>query len=114
MPNYDYECATCGPFTENRPMALSAEPCACPECGALSPRGFFSAPAMFGMDGATRRAHAVNEESRAAPKLLSKSEKYGMKHKAGCTCCSGKTRKGVFRADGAKTFPSARPWMISH
>jgi hypothetical protein len=36
------------------------------------------------------------------------------KHAPGCGCCSGKSKTGILRADGAKTFPSARPWMISH
>ncbi|MBN8903512.1 MAG: zinc ribbon domain-containing protein, partial [Rhodospirillales bacterium] len=38
MPTYDYECATCGPFTESRPMAEFAAPQPCPECGTSSPR----------------------------------------------------------------------------
>jgi putative FmdB family regulatory protein len=115
MPYYDFDCSACGSFTELRPMARACEPCDCPDCGQPAPRGFFTAPVVLGMDGARRKAHAVNEESRSSPKLSGKSEKYSMKHGAGCSCCSGgKTGKGVFRADGAKTFPSARPWMISH
>ena len=44
MPYYDYNCADCGPFTETRPMAASAEPCDCPSCGTAAPRAFFTTP----------------------------------------------------------------------
>ncbi|MFY8101533.1 MAG: FmdB family zinc ribbon protein, partial [Allorhizobium sp.] len=44
MPNYDYNCPDCGGFTENRPMAISGDPCDCPQCGTPSPRAFFSTP----------------------------------------------------------------------
>lgn len=114
MPSYDFECSACGPFTEMRSMALSAEPCPCPDCARPAPRAFFTPPTVLGMDSNRRKAMAVNEEARSAPKLSGKSEKYATKHGTGCSCCSGKKKKGVFRADGAKTFPSARPWMISH
>lgn len=110
MPNYDYNCADCGSFTQSRPMAMSGEPCACPDCGLESPRAFFSTPFFALMDQSTRTALSTNERSANEPKT-SKS----IAHGAGCSCCSGtKKSKAVYRADGAKTFPSARPWMISH
>lgn len=110
MPNYDYNCPDCGPFTENRPMAQSAEPCACPVCGTSAPRALFSTPFFSQMDGATRSAIATNERSAHAPKTAK-----SLGHGPGCTCCgSNKPSKAIYRADGAKTFPSARPWMISH
>ncbi len=97
-------------------MALAAEPCECPACGLLAPRGYFTPPTVLGMDGNTKKALAINEESRHAPKLSSKSEKYRLKHGANCSCCSGKSKNGktLYRADGAKAFPASRPWMISH
>ncbi|MDR7030580.1 hypothetical protein J2X08_004081 [Rhizobium rosettiformans] len=63
------------------------------------------------MDKATRTAIGTNEKAAHEPKT-SKS----LGHRAGCSCCSGapKKSKTVYRADGAKAFPSARPWMISH
>ena len=110
MPYYDYECGTCGPFTEMRPMAQSAEPCSCPECGGASPRAILRAPNFALMDGASRTAHATNEKARHEPKS---SKKHG--HGAGCSCCSGKGKsKAVYRPDGSKTFPSNRPWQINH
>ena len=110
MPNYDYNCPSCGAFSESRSMALSAEPCACPECGTPSPRAFFTTPFFAMMDGATRTAIATNERSAHAPKS---SKSIG--HGSGCSCCSSsKPSKTLYRPDGSKTFPSARPWMISH
>jgi putative FmdB family regulatory protein len=111
MPNYDYNCPDCGGFTENRPMAMSGDPCDCPQCGTPSPRAFFSTPFFALMDKATRTAIGTNEKAAHEPKT-SKS----LGHGAGCSCCSGapKKSKTVYRADGAKVFPSARPWMISH
>jgi hypothetical protein len=36
-------------------------------------------------------------------------------HGAGCACCAGKSmRNGKRGKNGAKSFPGARPWMISH
>ena len=110
MPYYDYNCADCGPFTETRPMAASAEPCDCPSCGTAAPRAFFTTPFFSGMDAGTRVAIATNERARHEPK---RSKSLG--HGPGCGCCSAKKpSKSVYRADGSKTFPSARPWMISH
>ena len=112
MPVYDYECGSCGVFTEMRPMSQSDQPCDCPECGSESPRVFMAMPALFGMEGTKRKAHAINEESRHRPKT--RDELAAKRHPAGCGCCGGPKKRGVFRADGAKTFPSSRPWMISH
>jgi putative FmdB family regulatory protein len=111
MPNYDYNCPECGGFTENRPMSQSGEPCACPECGTASPRAFFTTPFFALMETATRTAIATNERAAHVPKT---SKALG--HGAGCSCCNGKPKKSktLLRADGAKAFPSARPWMISH
>lgn len=110
MPNYDYDCPRCGGFTQTRPMAQSAEPCACPDCGTPSPRAFFSTPFLAAMEPATRRAIGINEQAAHAPK---RSKSLG--HGPGCSCCGPKTAsKTLYRADGAKSFPAGRPWMISH
>jgi putative FmdB family regulatory protein len=111
MPFYDYECKRCGPFSDSRPMAECADPLSCPECGASSKRAFLRAPAISCSDAGTRKAMALNEKARNEPKLASK-------HSAGCGCCST-GRKSVKpaaarAAAAAKSFPSARPWMISH
>ena len=105
MPVYDYACSDCGTFTALRPMAAFDLPCDCPDCGAEAPRVMLTAPALAGMDPARRIAAATNERSSNEPKK-SKS------HAPGCGCCSGRTLKAPSSA--AKSFPSARPWMISH
>jgi hypothetical protein len=64
------------------------------------------------MPAAKRLAHAANERSAHAPQTLTSLK---ASHGAGCACCSGKlsrmTRRGK---DGSKSFPTSRPWMISH
>jgi putative FmdB family regulatory protein len=108
MPNYDYGCRQCGEFSLVRPMAEFDRTQACPECGDHCPRVLSTMPAIAGMDAARRTAFATNERSAHAP---SRSSAAG--HKPGCGCCKpgGATK---LAADGAKSFPSTRPWMISH
>ena len=107
MPVYDYGCAQCGPFTELRPMVEFADPQPCPGCGEASPRMILTAPGLAMMDGGRRRASATNERSANAPQRSSASGR----HAPGCGCCS--TAKPAAPA-AAKSFPAARPWMISH
>ncbi|MGY4500036.1 hypothetical protein ACVWYH_003967 [Bradyrhizobium sp. GM24.11] len=80
---------------------------------------------FFCMPAETRKAHAVNERSMHAPQTVAQ---YKASHGPGCGCCSsGKTVKDKGASDkkkparlvtktrsGAKGFPTARPWMISH
>ena len=68
MPNYEYECETCGPFTENRPMAEFDQPQPCPDCGDMAPR-LLTCPALAG--------GAVESVGMAAPS-----------HPGGCACCA--------------------------
>jgi putative FmdB family regulatory protein len=70
MPNYEYECENCGPFTENRPMALFDKPYECPDCGELAPR-LLTCPALAG--------GAVESTGASAPAA----------HAGGCACCAG-------------------------
>ena len=69
MPNYEYECENCGPFTENRPMAEFDRPQPCPDCNEPAPR-LLTCPALSG--GATE-----NAGMSAAPS-----------HPGGCACCA--------------------------
>ena len=109
MPVYDYQCASCGPFTAFRAMADYAKPATCDACGACAPRAFHSAPALAGMDASVRRGLATNERSRHEPRRSSGS------HPSGCGCCgSGAKRSPATPAGAAKSFPGSRPWMISH
>ncbi|PKQ08476.1 MAG: FmdB family transcriptional regulator [Alphaproteobacteria bacterium HGW-Alphaproteobacteria-10] len=110
MPVYEYWCESHGLFTSLRSMASFAEPCDCPDCGALAPRVMFTPPHVAGGDRGRMKAHAINERAADSPKRLSG-------HGPGCSCCGGTSKKGratLHRPDGTKSFPSARPWMISH
>jgi hypothetical protein len=57
-------------------------------------------------------AIAAAARSANAPKTLGE---YKASHGAGCGCCSGKPSRPVKKTRSrAKSFPTARPWMISH
>jgi putative FmdB family regulatory protein len=105
MPEYDYLCAACGPFSETRPMAAYAEPQSCPGCGEAAPRALLTTPALAMMNQGQRKAYATNERSRNEPTVSSK-------HPSGCCCCKSQ-RIGATTA-AMKGSPSRRPWMISH
>jgi putative FmdB family regulatory protein len=111
MPTYDYACPACGIFEAFRPMAEYQEPHPCPGCGDQADRILLTVPAFANMDAGRRTAMATNESSANAPRRFTASSG----HAPGCGCCSGaasgRTRRGK---DGSKSFPAARPWMISH
>jgi putative FmdB family regulatory protein len=69
MPNYDYECADCGPFSAARPMAEFDWPQPCPDCALPAPR-LLTAPALA---GGAREADAGAIPART--------------HAGGCACC---------------------------
>lgn len=108
MPAYDYGCEDCGLFTVVRPMAEYDLPHDCPECGHASPRALLRAPGLAMMGAGRRNAYATNERSANAPRLSAD----GGAHRAGCKCCSPAAK--VTTPAAAKSFPSQRPWMISH
>lgn len=114
MPTYDYACPACGGFDAFRTLAARNEAASCPDCGTASPRVFVTAPRLGLLEGGMRRAMDTNERARHEPKRS--GEYVRMKHPAGCGCCSsGSARKATVTApNGAKAFPSKRPWMISH
>lgn len=113
MPTYDYACPDCGGFDAFRSLSQRNEPAACPDCGAASPRVFASAPRLALLEGGTRRAMDVNERARHEPK--SSRDYQRLRHPAGCGCCgTGRSKATVTAPNGAKAFPSKRPWMISH
>ena len=115
MPVYEYLYNDCGPFTEIRPMAECDLPQDCPHCEASAPRVILTAPNFFCLSSDRRKAHAINERSRHAPQTLAE---YKAAHGPGCGCCSGSSKKPARLTTktkaGAKSFPTARPWMISH
>ena len=113
MPVYEYLCNDCGPFKDMRPMAECDDPQDCPHCETESPRVILTAPAFFCMPSDKRKAAATNERSSNAPMT---SAEYKAKHGPGCGCCSSKKPARLVKQtrSGGKSFPTARPWMISH
>jgi len=111
MPLYEYACSQCGGFSATNPLSKYREPKPCPGCGGLAPRALLSAPALATMPAANRIAHATNERSAHQPRT---SADVGHRHGAGCSCCSTGKSSAVKSADGSKSFPAKRPWMISH
>lgn len=116
MPVYEYMCEDCGPFTAMRPMSVYDQPCECPDCEQQAPRVLLTAPNFANsMSRETRLAHATNERASHAPSTV--TEFKAKQHGSGCSCCSNKSlpkRKTARSKDGSKSFPTARPWMISH
>ncbi len=114
MPTYDYDCSLCGGFEAIRAISQRDEPAICPDCDDLAPRVLVAAPRLRVMEATTLRAMDVNETARHEPK---RSGDYArLRHPSGCGCCSASSRKKttVTAPNGAKSFPSKRPWMISH
>jgi putative FmdB family regulatory protein len=112
MPVYDYLCNDCGPFTDMRPMSECDAPQDCPQCAGVSPRAILTAPNFFCLSSDKRKAHATNERSANAPRTV---DQYRASHGPRCGCCSTKPSRLVTKTkSGAKGFPTARPWMISH
>jgi len=118
MPTYDYGCGDCGGFDAFRPLAQRNEPCACPACGSAAQRVFVSMPGLACTSPEQRRAHETNERAQNVPRSSRDGDgSYGrLRHPSGCGCCSTSARRSttVTAPNGAKTFPTKRPWMISH
>ena len=121
MPTYDYACAACGGFDAIRSLSVRNEPAACPGCGTDSQRVFVNAPRLARSNAEQRLAHDTNERAQHAPRSSRDGGGTGgsyapMRHPSGCGCCStaGKRGSNVTAANGAKAFPTKRPWMISH
>jgi putative FmdB family regulatory protein len=111
MPVYDYECEHCGVFTAMRPMAECERTHECPGCGVDAPRAFLTAPFFSAMSAERRTAHATNERSAHAPRVLNGAAK----HSTACKCCAPTSRAKTGKTPrSAKSFPSRRPWMLSH
>lgn len=111
MPIYDFECANCGPFAVMRRIADREKPCRCPDCGGEGSR-VISAPSLALMAGTRRNAHATNERAAHAPRQSGDGPQ--LRHRPGCSCCSGGAAKLVGAPSGGLKRPAGRPWMISH
>ena len=94
MPVYEYDCAGCGPFEALRPMAESALPMDCPDCGRSAPRVILTAPGVATTDAGRRGA-----EAPAAPAA----------HMGGCACCVPRARATDLTGSAAPQRPR-RSW----
>ena len=104
MPNYDYRCPTCGPFTAMRSMARFQDPCACPVCGVEASRTLLSAPALAGM-GATRRSVLASSERNAGSQGSTSAA-----HPAGCGCCLRRwPMPSALSSAGGRVFSASGP-----
>ena len=109
MPVYEYKCEDCGVFETMAPMRQFADPCDCPACGAASPRVMLSVPHLSAVSSTTRRAHEVNERASDSPRHSSDGPP-----QSGRGAAAKLSRKAMHRPDGSRSFPAARPWMLSH
>jgi len=123
MPIYDYACPHCGPFEALRSMAQYDQPASCPHCGSESARALFNAPSLGLVPAHRRRAISINEKSAHEPVHSRHYDHDAHKHHThkrhpkGCSCCSsGPINPALTQvaANGNKSFPTKRPWMISH
>lgn len=98
MPLYAFECESCGPFEEFRPVEDAAEPLACPTCARPAPR-VLTSPSLL-RPVAIRSAEARNEKSAHEPDVV--------------------RRDRTPSADGPPPAPPkphqshGRPWQIGH
>ena len=105
MPIYDYLCAGCGAFEARRPMSESAEPAACPDCGAAAPRQV-CAPLLNLMSSHDRYAETRNEKSAHEPDVIHTLSSQGRGHVHTAAC-----RHHPQRPLG---HAAKRPWMLGH
>jgi putative FmdB family regulatory protein len=73
MPMYDYECASCGTFETMRKIAERDAPVDCPRCGDAVERIHTGTPMLTTSGGGDSDSEG--------------SGSYGMRHRAGCSCC---------------------------
>ncbi|HBG30425.1 FmdB family zinc ribbon protein [Candidatus Macondimonas diazotrophica] len=100
MPLYEYQCATCGPFTELRSMSERNAPIDCPQCAAASAR-MLSRPALRQISSGSYQAHTRNERSAHEPLSLRRVPPPATGHAHGPGC-------------GHADHRGKRPWMLGH
>ena len=116
MPLYDYKCKDHGLFHELATFDDSAKPAPCPSCNAMSARVILLSSTVLGMAPERRNAFETNERASHEPAHSTKERRaFDHQHAKGCGCTEKKpSRFMIYTPDGGKTFPTARPWMISH
>ncbi len=115
MPVYDYLCDECGPREFHRAYDDRDKPLCCDSCDSMLRRVWLSAPRQSVVSSHTRHAMSTNERASNEPRMSRDMDAARGGHPPGCGCCStGKSLSTVTAANGAKSFPTKRPWMISH
>jgi hypothetical protein len=94
-----------------RRIAERDKPCRCPQCGGEGSR-VIGAPSLALMAATRRHAHATNERAANAPRQSGDGPP--LRHRPGCSCCSGGGTKLAGATPGGLRRPAGRPWMISH
>lgn len=114
MPLYHYKCKEHGVFQALATLADYQKPCACPRCGIMSGRVLVLPPEIRLVNKELRQAMERNEKASEAPMIVRAGKKSEEGHKHGKECSHAASRQLFYTADGNKTFPFMRPWMISH
>lgn len=115
MPLYEYECGTCGVFSEFKKLSEYREPAKCEGCGNFAER-IVSVPQLAILSKAQRSVYERNEKSAHAP---------GVKRRSSCGCTGSHTCKSSNTGAAQDKQPAvtkyqmqtkktARPWMLGH
>jgi putative FmdB family regulatory protein len=91
MALYAFDCAGCGPFEVDRPMAEAGLPGTCPACGAPA-RRVFTPPGVARLARPLRRALDTEEKSACEPAVVAAKRGRALPHRHG----------------------PAPPWVMSH
>ncbi len=117
MPNYEFACAECGPFTLRRSVEERNESASCPECEGAAER-LISMPALSLMAAPQRQAHSRNEKSRHSPDVM---QRHSCNSRCGCgksnAALGSKPKRTVEVPKLGKLLTgrkSQRPWMLGH
>ncbi|MAY71660.1 MAG: formamidase [Halomonas sp.] len=110
MPVYDYKCPEHGLFHELVAMDANGDTQPCPDCGDLASRVLLVSPGLLDMPPERRQAMDRNERAANEPR----HGNHTSEQDGGCRHRPRDKPRVFYTADGHKTFPSARPWMISH
>jgi putative FmdB family regulatory protein len=94
LPIYEYECDSHGVFELELPMSAASRDAPCPRCGDPSRRQL-SVPNVAQLSASRRKAHAINEQSRFEPRVVSRA----------AAAPSGERQL---------TSGHGRPWAIGH
>lgn len=73
MPLYDYDCPSCGPFRDWRPMHAAQDAVTCFCCGSPASRRV-AMPALRRLAAHVHAAHERNERSTERPRVVSERD----------------------------------------